>query len=322
MNHSAAIRLIGLSASALALSACGKGTEIDIVAFKPPVQEAAGTALATSSLRAPAESSFLIDATSIRSRFFSSGPTDILNILGGLDGRLAEIEERAADSKRACLDSAPVALDVAVFGGTFSMKVQCYDEFGDGSGFMIFGRDGSTWYVFERVGAVITAGKATDLGGGKAEVEVYGGVGISNGANWDSMSYAGYHIKANNSSSTLEMTAAGVGVGYCGVHLKSDGTNLFVYGSPEGAGTACSAIDSACVLTSSLSGSGSCAAIDQTTFGMTGLGRIAVTGATGQSWLSSTYPASGANLTINGTSSDSIHFGPTTASEVSGTSKF
>jgi len=46
------------------------------------------------------------------------------------------------------------------------------------------------------------------------------------------------------------------------------------------------------------------------TFTLTPLGRNAATGVQG-SYAASAYPASGDNVTLNGTASDTIHFGPT-----------
>jgi hypothetical protein len=35
---------------------------------------------------------------------------------------------------------------------------------------------------------------------------------------------------ANNATNTMELTAAGIGLGFTGAHLKSDGTNSRIFG--------------------------------------------------------------------------------------------
>lgn len=280
------------------------GTGIAFPELRPPVEEVAGAGLTTSAL----------DTDSFQSRFFGEGPTNILNILTSLDTRLAEISARAAESsdERACLSNTPVLMVLTIFGENVSMYFQCYDTLSD-SGLLAFGKKDDVWYLFEKVGAVVTAATATLLENGKVSVNIYGGVGLSNGTDWSAMSYGGYHVKANNETNTLEMTAGGLGLGFCGSHLNSDGTNLYIIGSEDGPG--CAAVDSTCVLNASLGTAGTCTALTEGTFTLTALGRLATTSYTSQAIAESEYPAT-PNLTLNGTSTDSIHFGPSTAADL------
>lgn len=300
---------------ALAISACGKdesgGQGITITKMKPPVKAAAGSALTASSRIMKLTS---IDPNNIKDRFFDAGPSSIMDILGSLDNRLGEIETRSAESSRDCLNAEPSDVTLSIYGESVTAKIQCLDDMG-ASGFLAFGKDGSDWWVIDAVGAAHTVAKASALENGKNEVEIWGGVGFTNASSfgsWDNGSYGFYHVKANNSTNEFEMTAGGIGMGFCGVNLRSDGINLYVEGSPDGAAGACSTTSSSCVLSSDLSGTGSCASIN--TFGLSRLGRASVaasstvqgnTGVTNwdvSDWLTSS------GVVINGNSTDGIHF--------------
>jgi|JI10StandDraft_1071094.scaffolds.fasta_scaffold183552_3 hypothetical protein len=283
--------------------------EFSITKLKPPVQEAAGAGLTGSTTG-------LLDANNFQDRFFSAGPTNILTILGNLDSRLAEIETRASESvdSGACLDNTPTEVSISVYGETFNLQLQCYDDL-SGDGLLAFGKKGDTWYLYEKVGAVVTAASATTLPDDKVSVEIYGGVGLSNGTEWSNMSYGGYHLIANNADLTLEMTAGGIGFGFCGVHLKSDGTNVYLNGSEDGVGFGCQATDEICVQNADLGATGSCNSIGVSSFELTGLGRIATTTFDANPVDASDYPSS-PNLTLDGTNTDSIHFGPSAAEDL------
>jgi hypothetical protein len=301
--------------------ACSKkadGRTISFSLIRPPVEEVAGTGL-TASASSASVSLRSLSPTNFQDRFFSAGPTNILNILGEVDSRLLEIAARAAGSEDAgaCLDNDPTAMAISVFGETFNMQFQCYDTLSD-TGLFVFGQKDDSWYIFEKIGASALAAKATTLTDGNLEVEVYGSVGLTNGTDWSSGSYGGYHIKANNSTNTLDFTVGGLGFGFCGSYLKSDATNIYIRGSEDGTGQSCQTSSSICVQNADLGTTGSCTAITESSFLLTALGRAATTNYSSQVVDAADYPSS-PQLVLNGTSTDSVHFGPSTASDLANT---
>jgi len=302
-------------AMTLLASACSKssssGQSISITKMKPPVKAAAGSALTAGK---KSMNMLAINASDIKDRFFDQGPSSIMDILGSLDNRLSEIETRSAESAHDCLDAEPSDVNLTIYGEPVTAKIQCVDDMG-ASGFIAFGKDGNNWWVIDAVGAAHTVARATTLEDGKNEVEIWGGVGFTNATNfgaWDNGSYGFYHVNANNSTSEFEMTAGGIGMGFCGVSLLSDGTNLYIEGSPDAAMGACETTSSSCVLSNDLAGSGNCASIN--TFAFEKLGRASVAssstvqnsnGVTNwdvSDWLSTS------GISIDGNSSDDIHF--------------
>jgi hypothetical protein len=101
------------------------------------------------------------------------------------------------------------------------------------------------------------------------------------------------------------MSVAGIGFGFCGAQLRSDGTNVYATGS-EDMGATCQPVSSSCVLASDLATAGTCTSL--MTFTHPALGREAGMGAT--TFAASLYP-SPPNLTLDGTMNDDLHFGPT-----------
>lgn len=310
------------------LSACGKssssgtGHDISISRVQPPVKDTAGAAMTSAALRMRLERFTPQSANleiAIQERFFSTGPTDVLNILADVDSRLAGIETQAKSASK-CLDNTPTDVTLTLFGEPQTFSFQCFETVGNGV--IAFGKKDTTWSIYVMIGAGPIAAKSTDLGDGKTSVEVWGAVGTTNTPTWDSMSYVGFHISANNQTGDLEMTMGGMGVGFCGVTLKADGTNMYAYGSTD-SGSSCDAIASSCVLMTDLISSGTCGNIDQTHFALTGLGRASVTGTgTGNipaTWGASPYPVSGPTLTLNGTASDMTAFGISTAADLPAT---
>ena len=85
-------------------------------------------------------------------------------------------------------------------------------------------------------------------------------------------------------------------------------------------GTACNAPATACVDATNITASATCDS-SLTTFALPSLGRLAGTGPhaggpsadAGASWAASEYPGASSNvIQLDGTSSDSLHFAPTT----------
>lgn len=290
-------------------SSSDKTPGVSIPAMRPPVAQAAGVGLTQSSL-----STLALDPTNFRSRFFGAGPTNILTILSNLDSRLTGIANRTTTSLAGCLTNTPTQMNITVFGETLMMQFQCYEVVG--SGIVVFGKKGDIWYAFEKVGATATAAVAEVFSDGKMSVELYGTVGLTNTPDWSAMSYGGYHLKANTQTNKFQMAVGGLGFGFCGAYLNSDGTNIYIHGSEDGIGQACNATANICVLNANLATAGSCGTLGTGTFTLTPLGRAATTNAQSVAVLASQYAP---GLVLNGSGTDSVHFGPSVPADLAGT---
>ena len=304
----------------------------------PPVRAAAPAGLQTSQHRARYQPDDL-SASDIQSRFFGAGPTDIFNILQSIDGRLAGINQTIQSGGAKCLALAPVAYTLATPGAPVTMYAQCSDSVGSSQpsdpGFLQFGQKDDVTYLYQAIGqgevAAIVTPVANDSDGGVGTsgsgdggvgfgytVEAWLSVGTLNAASscggaadWDGCSYGVIHLWANSVTRQFEMTVAGVGFGYCGAQLASDGNVIYVTGSTD-MGSTCNAVDDLCVAASDASTAASCDA-GATSFTLAPLGRRSATG-TSETWAASEYPESAAgtgNVQLDGSASDAVHFGPT-----------
>ncbi len=294
-------------------------------------------------------SSAVLAATDIKSRFFSAGPTNLFRILADVDGRITEINS----SRGNCIVQSPVSYLLSAPGETVTMYGQCYRRMlpasftGDPSLFQ-FGINNNLVYLYSAIGAGRLAAIVSPLNSDGSplalpsitplaspspvasasptplpsvsplpssyKVEVWFTVGMGSPSAYGTGSYGVGHLTANTVTKTFEMTVAGMGFGYCGAHLKSDGTNVYVKGSLD-MGTTCEPTDELCVLASDVTTLGSCGA-DLKTFSLTPLGKKAST--TGTSYPASEYPGGDLNIVTltgavdsGGFCTDGLGFGPT-----------
>ena len=201
-------------------------------------------------------------ATVVQERLYMPGPTEILRILSEIDGRTAGLD---TDSGRhPCLTGAPVPLTYALPGGqSFTVQLQCLQAFGDGSGWIAFGFDtalqapatgqggadgsgagGSSGPV--HVGDVtadagafyLIEGQPSGMGGAyrldRATNSVEGWLTVADKIA-TSNSQVVMHLSTDHPNGLLELTFAGSGVGFCGAHLKTNASNLFIEGKTNGA---------------------------------------------------------------------------------------
>lgn len=335
------------SLSIITLAACSKdrasGKGFGIPEVEPPVEAATPSALADAARAALYNRVHSIpyrditpmvspefDMSNFQDRLFGVGPTVIFEILASIDDRIAEINTRSADSSSDCLTQDPVAYTVTPFGlneESFDMNLQCYDDLsdaGDATNYLMFGKKDDSFSLLEAVGAAYKAIQVTPVTGetDKFEVLAYMGVGYTNTPTWYDMSYAALSLKANSATNSVEIAFAGVGVGFCGVHLKSDGSKIYVSASQEGAGVSCdNDVVTACLDASDLSDTTGCDDIDDDNFELTSIGRM-VTDADHHSLEAALLPAAGGNVLLDGTDSDAIHFFPTAATDVDGVGEF
>lgn len=276
--------------------------------ISPPVKDATPSALLVSTGLA-----LTLPASDFQSRFFSEGPTAIFNILDDIDGRIAGMNSRGNDNKPACLSQAAVPYTIEAFGTSIPFFAQCYEKLGAGTAhdpqliqFAVV--DGVT-YLYQAVGQARAAAIVTPIVGtaDQYKVQIWMGVGYLNtegcSDTFDGCSYGVIRIEANSSDHSFEMAVAGVGFGYCGAQLKSDGTNIYAKGSLDGPG--CAAPDTLCVKASDLAAVAECSAI--TTFSLPTLGRNVTEGAHVSA--ASLYPEV-PNVTLTGEAGDSLDFGP------------
>jgi hypothetical protein len=301
-------------ASLAAMVGCGvSGPAPELPMISPPVRAATPAGLQAPAARQLAAAfDAALPAADLHDRFFSgSGPTDLMTLLGQIDQRLAEVN--GVDRHRACLDQAPVGYAITPAGQPVELVAQCYRRFtgaiGGDPAFLQFGvRDGKT-SLYVAVGAARLAAVIAPVAGTTEHaVDAWYGVGYTNAAGcgstgtFDDCSYALAELHADPSSKSFEMAVAGIGVGFCGVQFASDGAALWAVGSTD-MGATCNPRATACVSAADLATPASCAA----SYALPALGRRAGAGA--HVFGASGYPDD-PNLTLDGTSSDALQFGP------------
>jgi hypothetical protein len=286
---------------------------LNLPLLSPPVKAATPAGLLSGS-----SLSLTLSSTDFQSRFFTEGPTAIFSILADIDSRIAGMNSRGSANKPACLSQAPVSYSIEAFGETIPFYVQCYEQLGattdpaDPKLVQFAVVDGVT-YLYQAVGQSHAAAIVTPIAGTTAQykVQVWMGVGYLNASScgetgqFDGCSYGVIHIEANSSDQTFEMAVAGIGFGYCGAQLKSDGTNIYAKASADG--ESCEAPDTLCVSAANLGTVGECSAIDA--FSLPALGRDE---AEGEHVSAATLYPETPNVILTGAAGDSLDFGPTT----------
>jgi hypothetical protein len=313
--HPRHLVLCGLAAAGCTSS--GPGAELPLIS--PPVRAATPSGLRAASARSVgAGLDAVIPASELRDRFFSgTGPTDLMTLLASIDQRLAEVN--GADRHPACLDQAPVAYAIHPAGHDVELVAQCYRRFsgapsGTPSGdpaFLQFGvRDGATSLYVAAGAARLAAVVAPIEGTTDHTVDAWYGVGYTNASGcgstgtFDDCSYALAELHADPATRAFEMSVAGIGVGFCGIQFASDGTLIRGTGSGD-MGATCNARAALCVSAADLATATGCSSSAE--YRLPALGRRAGAGA--HSFGASTYPDE-PNLTLDGTTSDSLYFGP------------
>jgi len=286
-----------LSLACLSLScvaACASDSARELPLVRPPVEAATPDGFLEAAKRGVAE---LLDSVDIKTRFFAEGPTSILRILDDIDDRITGINTRSAESEHACQTQSPVAYTLTPWGQTVVMQAQCADRFADSDDFVQWGVSDGVTYLYVYVGGnAFAATVMPEEIPGELLIDAWLTVG-SEGPDWDSGSYGVIQLQANSRTVELELAVAGLGFGYCGAQLRSDGTTVYAAGSVD-MGATCNAVDTLCVAASDVTTPGTCGAA-LTTFALPALDRT--------------------DLTLDGTASDDLHFGPTEPTSGAGT---
>jgi len=287
------------------VTACGVSPSSgSLPLISPPVRAALPQAL-----EAPAPRVQAFDATlspgDLHDWFFSgSGPTDLMTVLGWVDDRLVDVGGTAGAS---CLADAPVPVAITAVGAPAAMldlPAQCYRDFG-GDAFMQFAVVGGTTSIYVAAGQVHLAAVISP----DSVVDAYFGVGYTNASTcgttgtFDDCSYGVTSLHADPSTHAFELAVAGLGEGYCGVQLVSDGTSVYAVGSGD-MGETCNVPATLCADATDLASPGTCDALAPT---LPAIGRRAGAGA--HVFGASAYPDT-PNVTLDGTATDSLGFGP------------
>ena len=293
---------------------------------KPPVAAAtpAGLKAGLSGLSGHARhgpSLAALDWTAVKQRFFSEtgGPTQLFGLLASVDSRIASINTRLSQFPALGLENSTVAVDIYTWGATnTTLYVQCADAWSGpnaSTGFNLFGTLNDTFYLYEngpetQMAAVVTLDGAVNATRNATRVEIWYSVGLTAPYNG---SHGVVHLLAlPGAAPVFEMTMAGQGIGYCGVHLRADATAMYVIGS-EGGGTNCASTDTVCTAANDTSVSATCGS-GVTTFSLVSLGvKVNSTGPNNDTYVGSHFPG-GANNTVrlSGDGLDDTRFGPRT----------
>jgi hypothetical protein len=236
--------------------ACGKKDEksnpFNAPAVKPPVENQSPAGFKSASLSLTADSNLSV----IKSRFYSDGPTDFIERLSKVDGRIAEFEGRASSSDSGkCVSEEPKLWDLKDIPGVgaFPMYFSCFDSPSQTQGTSLsiyFGKKDGYWYIAEL--SKNPSGNEPPTIGVLAKVNEAGTeatvVQLSVETNFTT---SVFHVYANETTKVFEMANASnrtssngsgsganfTGVG-CGVRIKSNSD--FIYGKGRFSSDNCS----------------------------------------------------------------------------------
>ncbi len=298
----------------------GAGDFSAIPLIAPPVMAATPDGFIATSARLRLGPPNGFTAQAFRDRFFTGGPTDVQQLLTSVDDRITEVNGFATGSPRACADLEPVEYTLTPWGQSEPFYAQCYRMMGTPTAvdpaFMQFGSKDGTDYVYVAGGAARLAARIRPIEGSDAyDIMLWYGVGYSNPETcgeppaFDGCSYGVTQLHADSSAGQLEMAVAGIGVGFCGVQLTSDQTTIYGEGSAD-MGESCNDRTTLCVDATDLETPATCDPAPS--FTLVAVGRQAATG----SHVSgvSDYPDV-PNILLDGTVTDSLHFGPESPTE-------
>jgi len=179
----------------------------------------------------------------VKSRLFSAGPTNMLNLVKNVDNRMKEYDSRVSGMEKAptCLSSTPVdvsttfSVPAATGTTTFPLFGQCQETASPGLTLM-FGKKDNDWYLVDGAtkdldgsdNCVMTMAKISGTSDADRVVDAYMAVVSKGQTNNFSGSSALMHFKANVAAGTLELTAGGVNIGGEQIHAKTNATHVYV----------------------------------------------------------------------------------------------
>jgi hypothetical protein len=287
----------------------------------PPIQAAAPSGLGDSNHTNTAlKRRHLLSFTStdVRDRFFraAGGPTNMWDLLAEVDSRIAEMNMRVKQFP--CLGGGTlVPYNLTLWHGrNETLHAQCSDRYNDPNGtaipdaFGLFSLHNHTFELFMGFGETMLAARVTLQSNNLTSenvtrVELWYSVGLSN----VNGSHAVVQIVAQPQERVFEMTAAGVGIGFCGVHLYASNNTLLVHGSGDTPACQCGEVTTVCCDGADIATTVPCGAWPD--FQLPPLGR-SVVDASLCVFNQSLYPAEGPYVQLSTLIRDEAYFGPRT----------
>jgi hypothetical protein len=237
-----ALGLLAVSSSVIGCSKNddNKGRALGLPKVKPPVETSAPTGIKGAALLFTQQD----DSSPLKtlaSRFFSKGPTDILERLAQVDSRLSEMDTRSQETEKACLSTEATAwtLPAALPSSTsFPLYFQCVDKFGDIQ--IGFGVKDNNAYLAE-IQKASTSGANSPQAATLVKANMDGSSteawitmqSFDNSASVSAEDYFFLAIKGDSATKGFEVSVGGKGQGIgvdCGVRVKSDGTSIYAKG--------------------------------------------------------------------------------------------
>lgn len=226
-------------------------TRLNVPPLKPPVQAAAPEGFKVTAARMRQLQTDFSFHGQVKDRFFKSqGPSSIYPLLDRIDTRTRELNQRAtALVGTECLTAEPIEVDIPGWPGEdLTMWAQCHDQLSE-SLFMMFGVRNNTVYLYEKDSMVtilaygeINPTNVTTF----SKVDIYFAVGGAYTAA-QTGSRGLMHLEALPEENHIQASMAGIGMGFCGVELVSDGDNIKIHGSQDGVGGACEDVETICI---------------------------------------------------------------------------
>ena len=176
----------------------------------------------------PGQSAQLKVACEARKRMFCASTFEVLDLINQVDSQLASIETRSTGVVDCMSAALTDSTSEVTFPGsqTFTHKLQCKDI--DTTFARAWGQDTSenTWYLRGSSGKMAYVASIED----EDEVEGYFWIANSDLTVWDS-TVGLVHLKAQKNTKDYEMTGGGEGMGFCGFHMKSNSTHIYITGN-------------------------------------------------------------------------------------------
>lgn len=168
------------------------------------------------------------------------GPGNIPDFRARLDRILSAINSASFAVEKPCETSEPIAYLLHPPEGELEMFAQCYQNVDRGptalkANFNQYGfKDGSN-YVYaidqgDQIAAILTPAENRPR---DYQLKAIYSIGGKNSPSWSSGPYGLAELQIESFSKRFEFTAAGVGLGYCSVQMKSNGEQIFASYSLE-----------------------------------------------------------------------------------------
>jgi hypothetical protein len=256
-------------------------------------------------------------STDVRDRFFRElgGPTNLWDLLAEVDSRIQGVNQRI--EQFTCFETAPrVPYNLTLWlGRNVTLYAQCIDRFTNPNGtanselFGLYSLTNQSMELYMSMGETMLAAQvtldATNLTTANVtHVRLWYSVGLSN----VNGSHAVVEILADVRARVFEMSAAGVGIGFCGARLHSQGSTLTAYGSAEAGACQCASVATVCSQSSDVSVAVNCSET-LPTFQLDALGRSTVE-ASLCTFNHSLYPVDGPYVQLSTVHRDDAYFGP------------